>query len=589
MQELIQDLGRYIAGGINSDEFCSCVREFLAAHPERREEARVWFETGEKSGRLSPAIGQLVRDLFKSVAAADSDATVVKGANRAAARASAAVAPAAPAAAVPPAAFAAVFEAAPAVESNAVAAAPTPAAGTEERRLHPLQIGAVLLNRYRLVEELGRGGMGQVFKAVDRYLEGDGKRNPFIALKALNAAYIEDNSARTGLLDEAMRAKTLSHENIVRVDNFDWDGPYIFITMEYLRGKSLDALIRSDYSTGQAVAAAWPIIEKIGDALEFAHRKGVVHSDVKPSNILITTKNAVKVLDFGISRLMARSAAVQTETQYASVAAAVGLTPAYASLEQWRGEDPDPRDDIYSFALVVYEMLTGHHPFAGAPATRALEAGLLPKRIETLSRTQWDALRSALALSREQRTKTVKQFQRAFAPTTFMRKHRMAMVGSAATLIAAGIVVGSHEYSNHVEQQMLCAGHPVRAVNPVLTPAQRQRVGDDLFLAEDYLRDIKLDQQPDDLAYVLSEGANNVNQILDSILALDARNSPALRMKNQIAELYLRKARQLRDQNQLPVALQMIRNGLKVACDNLDLFHLQRDVCEANTALCETG
>jgi serine/threonine protein kinase len=265
-----------------------------------------------------------------------------------------------------------------------------------------------------------------------------------------------------------------------------------------------------------------------------------------------------------------------------------GLTPAYASLEQWRGEDPDPRDDIYSFALVVYELLTGHHPFAGTPSARALEAGLQPKRIESLSRRQWDALRGALALSREARTKTVRDFQRAFAPTTFLRKYRASIAGGAVTIVAAGIVVGSHEYSNHVEQQMLCAAPGGPAASVVLTPAQRQKVGDDLFLAQDYLRDIKIDQRPEDLAYVLSEGANNVNQILDSILAVDTRNPPALRMKSQIADLYLRKARQLRDQRQLPAALQMVRYGLKASCDNLNLFHLQRDICEQNAALCKT-
>jgi len=558
MQELIQEVGRYVAGAITGDAFRSAIRAYLSAHPERRQEAADWFKAGVRSGRLSAGIWDLIADLFSAVTMTDigkkSDSDSRNGDQRI---------------------QAVTDKAAHSVD--------------EGRSVHALEVGAVLLNRYRLVEELGRGGMGQVFKAVDRYLEGDGKRNPFIALKALNATYVADVDARSALLDEAMRAKTLSHDNIVRVDNFDWDGPYIFITMEYLRGNALDVLMRRDFADGLPVATAWPIIEKMGDALEYAHRKGVVHSDVKPSNIFITHKNAVKVLDFGISRLMARSAAIQTETQFEQGNPIAGLTPAYASLEQWRREEPDPRDDIYAFALVVYELLTGKHPFAGAPSVRAFEVGLEPRRIDALSRAQWEALRSALELSREARTKTVKEFQRCFAPPTILRKYRVLIGGGGAAIAAAAIAFGSHEYSNHVEQQMLSGCVAATASRAALTPAQRQQIDDDLFLAKDYMRDVKVDLKPQDLAYVLSEGANNVNQILESILSLDSRSSPALHMKAQIANLYLSKARELERQRQLPAALQMVRYGLKVACNDLELFHLQRDICEQDPSLCQTN
>jgi serine/threonine protein kinase len=555
MQGLIQELGRYIAGTITSDEFRGAVRTYLEAHPDRRDEVADWFKTGVQNGRLSPGLWDLIADLFSAATVEDmgtrtdghgenGDQRIHAGGDK---------------------------TASPLVEGPG---------------LHALEVGAVLLNRYRLVEELGRGGMGQVFKAVDRYLEGDGKRNPFIALKALNATYVSDASARSALLDEAMRAKTLSHDNIVRVDNFDWDGPYIFITMEYLRGNALDVLMRREYAEGLPVVPAWEIIEKIGDALDYAHRKGVIHSDVKPSNIFITKKDAVKVLDFGISRLMARSAAIQTETQLEPDKPVAGLTPAYASLEQWRGEKPDPRDDIYSFALVVYELLTGQHPFAGAPSVRAFEVGLEPPRIETLSRTQWEALRNALELSREARTKTVKEFLRSFAPPTLFRKYRVLIGGGGAAFVAAAIATGSHVYSNHVEQQMLCAGPSATTAGGNLAPAQRQQIDDDLFLAKDYLHEAKIELKPDDLAYVLSEGANNVNQILDSVLRLDAGNSSARHMKAQIAALYLRKARELQHARQLSEALKLVRYGLKVTCNNLDLFHMQRDICEQDSSLC---
>jgi hypothetical protein len=123
----------------------------------------------------------------------------------------------------------------------------------------------------------------------------------------------------------------------------------------------------------------------------------------------------------------------------------------------------------------------------------------------------------------------------------------------------------------------------------VLTPAQRQQIDDNLILAKDYMRDVKVDLKPEDLAYVLSEGANNVNQILESILTLDAGNRPALHMKTQITDLYLRKARELQRQRQPAAALRLVRYGLKVTCDNLDLNHMRRDICEQDPALCLTN
>jgi serine/threonine protein kinase len=551
MQEVMAEVARYIAGTTTGDELRDAIRVFLAHHPDRRIDLCNWFQTGIKDGRLSPGLGDLLRDYLGSVTlaltvqpstpAADSDHTQLRHDE--------------PASAVVP----------PAQDA--------------------LHIGMVLLNRYRLIDQLGRGGMGQVFKAVDQYLEGGGKRNPYIALKALDAAYISDASARDGLLEEAMRAKSLSHDNIVRVDNFEVDGPYIFITMEYLQGRSLDALMGADHGAGWSIDAAWPIIEKVGQALEYAHGKGVVHSDVKPSNIFITQKNLVKVVDFGISRLMARTAQNITVTQYRPDSVPLGITVAYASLEQWLGEPPDPRDDVYAFALVVYELLTGHHPFAGARSLDAYASGLQPKRIDSLTRPQWEALRAALALPRAQRTKSVALFLRAFAPVAMVRRYGLAIGAGALMLVATAIALGSREYSNHVEQQMLCAGVP-KPQRTSLTPDKRKEIEDSLFLADDFLRDVNPDLEPRELAYLLSEGANNVNQIVRGVLDLDADNARALEMKSKIAALYLRKAQELRAKRQTAQALEMIRDGMKVSCDDLNLFHLQREICESDAPLC---
>jgi len=275
---------------------------------------------------------------------------------------------------------------------------------------------------------------------------------------------------------------------------------------------------------------------------------------------------------------MAKSAASQFDTIYDPVAPIAGLTPAYASLEQWTGEPPDPRDDVYSFALVIYELLRGHHPFASASAKKAFESGLTPQRIDKLSRAQWDGLRHALALQREQRTKTVKELLLALQPQTLFRKYRAVIFGGLAVATAVALGMGVNVIIGAVEGSTIC---PAPTPHPpvILTSEQQKEINDNLFLAQDYLKDVKLSASPEDLAYVLSEGANNVNQILDDgVLKVDPDNGQALKMKDQIADLYLGKARELFGRRAYAAALNLVEFGRKVGPCNRDLYHLQNDL-----------
>jgi serine/threonine protein kinase len=549
MQDLQVEFARFVAGSISREQFYRACSEFLEAHPEQRNQAVLWFQNGVQTGRVAPAVWDSIADLF-STPTRPRGTDITKVSTRVPDR--------------PP-------------EHRNEAAAPEPAGPS---------IGTVLNKRYRLVEELGRGGMGQVFKAVDRNLERAGDPNPFVALKALNAKFARDVDARDALQFEAMRAKTLSHENIIRVHDFDWDGSYVFITMEYLRGAPLDHLIETEYASGVGLAKAWPIIESIGNALEYGHRKGVIHSDVKPGNVFITRKGVVKVLDFGISRPMAKSAASEFDTIYDPVTPIAGLTPSYASLEQWTGEPPDPRDDIYSFSLVIYELLSGHHPFASVSAKKAFESGLAPQRLDGLSRIQWETLRHGLAFQREQRIKSVKELLRALVPPTFFRRYRTFILGGGAAAAALALASGTYFFAEYVQHKTLSTRSHAQHAPVTLTPEQKKDVADSLFLAQDYMKDVKSTGGPNELAYALSEGANNVNQILDSILAIDPDNEQALGMKSRIADIYLAKARELFDKSQYQPALMMVRYGLKAVPDNLDLFHLQQDICDKDASVC---
>jgi serine/threonine protein kinase len=570
LQALIQELGKFVSGTSTRDQFRNACRNYLTVNPYGRADAVKWFNDAMQSGRVSTAIWDMVADLF-------------------------APPPAAPAV-KPPAPRPAVRPAPPVLQPEPARAAPAAGAKTdpnfdvdvgEGAEPLTLKVGDVLLNnRYVLLEELGHGGMGQVFKARDRNLARAGNPNPFIALKALNATFAKDANARSALQSEAISVMRLSHDNIIRVNNFDWDGPNLFIAMEYLKGSSLDELIRTEYASGQTMVRAWHIVRSIGAALEYAHGKGVIHSDVKPGNVFITRKNVVKVLDFGISRPLAQSTAIQ-DTIFDPVKPIAGLSPAYASLEQWTGDEADARDDIYSFGVVIYELLTGVHPFGNASAKKAYEARLSPKRVESLTRRQWDALRHALALERDKRIRSVKELIFELEPQTFFRKNRSLIIGGVVITLAAAIAVGQHVYSDYVRRETLRSRmHHTQHAAVKLTAQQQEDVRNLLFLAQSDMALVKSSSSEEDMAYILSEGANNVNDILDSVLQIDPDNDQALGMKASAADLYLRRAQTLYERRDDKAALPLARYGIKVMPDNLDLDTLQQNICERSPPLC---
>ena len=286
--------------------------------------------------------------------------------------------------------------------------------------------GSVLSNRYFLERELGSGGMGDVYFARDQDVPGE-----VFAIKVLKPEVREIPSSLDLMREEVRKTRALAHPNIVGAYSVNLDGPTIYILMEYLEGKTLDALIDDDFGRGMPFLRAWPVIQDICSALAYAHDHSVIHCDLKPSNIFITTAGKAKLLDFGIAQA-ARGGSGRFDT--ASLGA---VTVAYATCEMMEARKPEQRDDIYSLACVIYEMLSGRHPFDKLSALDAQQKGLKAPRIALLSRRQNSALARALAFDRAKRTSTVEDLLAALAPSS-RRGTAVAVAAVAAVLVSIG-------------------------------------------------------------------------------------------------------------------------------------------------------
>src|SRR3954464_14555573 len=210
----------------------------------------------------------------------------------------------------------------------------------------------VLSGRYEIHRKIARGGMAEVFLARDRSLDRP------VAVKVLFPEFAVDPSFVERFRREAQSAANLSHPNIVGVYDWGESGGTYFIVMEYVDGRSLSQVLRDEGALSPDRAA--DITTDIASALGFAHRNGVVHRDVKPGNVLISPSGQVKVADFGIARAL-NANAEDNLTQAGSVMG----TATYFAPEQAQGLPLDPRSDLYSLGVVIYEMVTGRPPFAG--------------------------------------------------------------------------------------------------------------------------------------------------------------------------------------------------------------------------------
>ncbi len=260
---------------------------------------------------------------------------------------------------------------------------------------HVPKSGQTLEKRYYLQEEIGRGGVCLVFKAVDTLL------GMTVAIKVLRPEAAKDPDFVQTLLDEARSAMQISHSQIVRLHTLQETAGFYFLVMEYLEGQTLRECL-ADYGKLPVHTVA-QVVEACHAPLRHAHKRGLLHNDLKPDNLLLTHSGTIKLIDFGLSCL------ANTPTGNHALLG----TPAYMSPERLRREVLDSRSDIYSLGLTSYELLSGQLPFPEGLAAEKYLA-LADFSLDELTSPLREVIEKAVAHDRQQRWETLDEFVDAF-------------------------------------------------------------------------------------------------------------------------------------------------------------------------------
>jgi serine/threonine protein kinase/tetratricopeptide (TPR) repeat protein len=328
------------------------------------------------------------------------------------------------------------------------------------------------LGHYQVLEKLGSGGMGDVYVAEDT------KLNRRVAVKFLRRELGEARNSRARILREARAAAALNHPNIVHLYSVEETDNHIFITMELVTGRSLRQLLAP--GIGLPLAQTISFATQMAEALACAHAAGIVHRDLKPGNVMITDDERVKILDFGVAKVLARSSSQDPEDSTttgadASVGHAVGTT-GYMSPEQALGRSLDERTDLFALGVVVYEMATGRLPFEGDTAAAVFDH-LLNRRQPplltfdpTLPRSLEIVLDKALEKDPDRRYRSADEFLRdlrevpdSISPPTNRLEQRAARseergVPSDTKVSSSIAVLPFVDMSPHKDQEYFCHG-----------------------------------------------------------------------------------------------------------------------------------
>jgi Protein kinase domain len=261
------------------------------------------------------------------------------------------------------------------------------------------KVGDVLRRRYRLESILGTGSMGTVYEASDPLRLGVPPLGQRMAIKVLHSAVAKRLELLQELRREFQDLQLLSHPNILRVYEFDRDGPLAFFTMEILSGISLARLVSARQQGPLPRPLALAMIRDLASALDHAHSHNLLHGDINPQNVFINTRGEVRLLNFGKAQRTGISPITVEEEPLMTSSA----TPGFASCQVLEGDQRNVQDDLFSLACVACLILSGQHPYRGNSAIEARAMHLRPRRPGGLSHAQWSALRAALHFDRKKR------------------------------------------------------------------------------------------------------------------------------------------------------------------------------------------
>ena len=331
--------------------------------------------------------------------------------------------------------------------------------------------GETLAGRYFVIEKVDHCGMGLVYKALDRRREKAGMPVPWVALKLARPAAGRKAGTSSYLRQEFLKLSQLSHPNVVSVFDFDNDNGLDFLVMEWLEGQTLASLLTHITSKRIALDKAEDIVRSVGNALAHAHALGIVHGDVKPSNIFVTENRVVKLLDFGSSG----------HTPADGDAEANWATRAYASCEVLAGQVPRPLDDVYALGVTAYCLLSGERPFGEMDATEAKQQGLDPQPLPADARDCWPAVQHALQFDAPDRPVNADEFLLEFtdppaevvAPEERTRLEHIAYGAVAVALLIALVAwtVGSTGSTPAGEQLALDNAEQAFSAGRLVNPA----------------------------------------------------------------------------------------------------------------------
>ncbi|NOX91656.1 MAG: serine/threonine protein kinase [Gammaproteobacteria bacterium] len=431
--------------------------------------------------------------------------------------------------------------------------------------------GGLINNRFRLEYMLGQGGMGVVYAARDLRKEELGDADSRIAIKLLSEEVRHLPNALRMLQQECKKAQDLAHPNVVTVHDFDRDGEVVYMTMELLAGQPL-----GEYMTEMEIATAGKnlsvdfskplsIIADIVQGLAYAHKRGIVHFDLKPGNVFITDEGTTKILDFGIARAVLTSGG-ETSNDATLFGGMIALTPRYASLEMLLGLLPDPRDDIYALAIIAYHLLAGKHPFGELSATEVLHQNVQPERIPGLTERQWKGLLNGLALKREDRTASAEEFLEAISPRRVDRRYWLA-VGTAATAIAVSLFFWLQP--PQIVAPSLFDNPPPAAG---LTVANKSQVEQLLEVAEVHLM----------VGRLISPAGANALDVYNQVLGIHPYNRQAIRGLKSLLDRLTQAAGLAINDGERRRAEELIDSGLKIYPQHKPLLNLQQQLRNGN-------